>query len=494
MAYLYPHAGRSGYQGRDPRPTIRVTRSWDWYRRGPAMLTRLRIRNFKAWRDTGPIDLAPLTLLFGANSSGKSSLHQFLLMLRQTAESPDRRRVLHTGDANTPVDLGSYTDLVTGRDPRRPLEFELAWDRPTELLVEDVKSQDAISGRRLWFEARIGATGTAPPRLHVERMRYGLVADEDKALVIGLTRGASGGYKVVAEGFKPVMTMGRKWPVSAPSHFHAFPDDLQNRFQNLEFVADLTLELEDQLAVLAYLGPLREKPVRLYRWSGEEPEHVGWRGERTVEALLAGRQRRFNLKPRYALRPLQVLVADWLLRLQVIDSFEVRPISAGRDEYEVRVKAPGRTQEVLLTDVGFGVSQVLPVITQCFYAQRDSTLIMEQPEIHLHPAVQAGLADLFIAAIGMREDGEPRRLQLIVETHSEHLLRRLLRRVADGTVDPRKLALYVVHPGRSGSSIEPLDVDEYGNVRNWPEHFFGDQTTDLLEQTRAARRRRDERA
>ena len=286
------------------------------------------------------------------------------------------------------------------------------------------------------------------------------------------------------------MTLGRKWPVSAPSHFHAFPDNLQNRFQNLEFVADLTLSLETELASLTYLGPLREKPGRLYRWSGEEPGHVGWRGERTVEALLAGRQRTFNLKPKHKLKPLQVLVAEWLGELGVIHAFSVKPIGAGRDEYEVRVKAPGQSQEVLLTDVGFGVSQVLPVITQCFYAARDSTLILEQPEIHLHPAVQAGLADLFIDAIDRREDNAPRNLQLIVETHSEHLLRRLLRRIAEGAVDPTRVAMYVVQAGKAGSVIEPLDVDEYGNIRNWPRDFFGDQTIDMVEQSRAARRRR----
>jgi predicted ATPase len=87
------------------------------------VLSALRIQNFKAWRDSGRVELAPLTLLFGTNSSGKSSLHQLLLLLRQTAESPDRRRVLHTGGTSTPVDLGSYTDLINGHDPKRPLAF-----------------------------------------------------------------------------------------------------------------------------------------------------------------------------------------------------------------------------------------------------------------------------------------------------------------------------------------------------------------------------------
>lgn len=454
------------------------------------MLTELQIENFKAWRHTGRVRLAPLTFLFGSNSSGKSSLHQFLLMLRQTTESPDRRRVLHTGDASTPVDLGSYVDLINGRDPTRALQFELSWTLAEALRVIDAKTGRKAKGDAMTFAARVEAIGSAPPRVQIASFRYrlhGTPGNED--LTLGLEREKPGAYRVVADGYQPVMTMGRKWPVSAPSHFHAFPDDLQTRFQNLEFAPDLTLRLERQLSSVVYLGPLRERAVRLYRWSGEEPEHVGWRGERTVEALLAGQARQFNLK-RKRRKPLQVMVAEWLKRLEVIEDFAVLPIGRGRDEYEVRVRAPGIRQEVLLTDVGFGVSQVLPVVTQCFYSAPESTLILEQPEIHLHPAVQAGLADLFIDAAAMQEGGAPRNLQIVVESHSEHLLRRLLRRIAEESIPPDQVAAYFVRSGSVASVIEPLDVDELGNVRNWPKSFFGDQTTDILEQTRHARQRR----
>lgn len=453
------------------------------------MLTSLSIQNFKGWKDTGTIGLAPLTLLFGTNSSGKSSLHQFLLMLRQTVESPDRRRVLHAGDESTPVDLGSYSDLIHDRNTDLPLSFELGWLRSRRLDVADVRSDARISGTRMTFNAEIRATDSSPPRVYVENYGYRLIG-KDSELHLGSRRESAGKYRVTSAGIAPVMTLGRKWPISSPSHFHAFPDDLPTRFQNLEFAADLTLALEEQLSSLAYLGPLREKPGRLYRWSGEEPSHVGWRGERTVEALLAGRDRSFNLRPKTRLKPLQVIVAEWLQRLGIIESFSVRSIGEGRDEYEVRVIAPGRRQEVLLTDVGFGVSQVLPVVVECFYAPSDSTLILEQPEIHLHPAVQSELADLFVEAVKMRESGVERRTQLIVESHSEHLLRRVLRRISEGSIARTDVAMYFVDSADGRSVIRPLDVDDEGNVHNWPEDFFGDQVTDMVEQSRNSRLRR----
>lgn len=453
------------------------------------MLTDLRIQNFKAWRDTGSLRLAPLTVLFGSNSSGKSSLHQLLLMLRQTVESPDRRRVLHFGDQSTPVDLGAFIDVAPGHDVREPLDFALQWRPPKPLEVTDVKTGCIYTGVDLTFSAQLKALQPKLPRLAVQSMEYALSGGENP-MRLGLRRNTKGEYVVNAEGFHAVRTLGRKWPVSAPTHFHGFPDDINTRFQNLEFAADLTLALEQELTSMAYLGPLRERPERLYRWSGEEPDHVGWRGERAIEALLAGADRRFQAMPGSHYKPMQVVVANWLKRLGVIDDFAVRAIREGGDQYEVRVRSPQRRTEVLLTDVGFGVSQVLPVLVQCFYAPRDSVLILEQPEIHLHPGVQAGLADLFIDALRIREDGAQRNLQLIVESHSEHLLRRLMRRIAENKIPLDDVALYFVRPGPRGSHIAPLEVDEDGTIRNWPDDFFGDQMSDIAAQADRAMQRR----
>lgn len=455
------------------------------------MLTRLRLQNFKAWEDTGDIELAPLTILFGANSSGKSSLHQFLLMLRQTIESSDRRRVLHTGDARTPVDLGGYSSLLRDGNTDAALSFELDWRRDRPLTVDYQRDGTRFRGVDMGFSASISATSDVPPRPRVDNYEYRLTSDDGGAeLRLGGERDGGKGYTVHAEGIELVRTMGRKWPVSAPSQFHGFPDDLPTRYQFLDFAADLTLALEEQLSAVNYLGPLRKQPSRTYRWSGEEVGDVGSSGEHTLDALLAGQGRRFNFAPKQKTQSLHVLVAEWLRRLEVIEDFTVTPIGAGRDEYEVRVTTPGGSREVLLTDVGFGVSQVLPVIVEAFYTAPGSTVVVEQPEIHLHPSVQAGLADLFIAAISAREDSKPRDIQFIIESHSEHLLRRLLRRIAEGAVDPADVRCYVVNPGKGGSTIEDLDVDEYGNVRNWPENFFGDPSADLVAQSRSARRRR----
>ena len=113
------------------------------------MLTSLRVKNFKAWRDTGSIRLAPLTVIFGANSAGKSSLGHLLLALKQTAMSADRKRALHLGDRTSLVDLGTFQDCLHDHDLTRALEVDLAWRLPKALDVRDHLSwQSAISATR----------------------------------------------------------------------------------------------------------------------------------------------------------------------------------------------------------------------------------------------------------------------------------------------------------------------------------------------------------
>ena len=110
--------------------------------------------------------------------------------------------------------------------------------------------------------------------------------------------------------------------------------------------------------------------------------------------------------------------------------------------------------------------------------QRGSTLILEQPGIHLHPMAQAQLADLLIEVVNERK------LQILVESHSEHLLTRLQRRIAEKQIDQNNVALYFCRNNEGVSTIEKLDVDsESGDIKNWPENFFGDVMGDMFAMT-----------
>lgn len=293
------------------------------------------------------------------------------------------------------------------------------------------------------------------------------------------------GFDLLSERYRLVRHPGRAWPLPQPVRFYGFPDEVIAYYQNATFTADLVLELERLLRSVFYVGPLREYPKRLYLWSGEAPDHVGDKGDRAVEAILAAGTRSFNWKPRQKTKTLAELVAERLHSMGLIRDFQVKALGQHRKEYEVVVRTGPRLPEVKLTDVGFGVSQVLPVIVECFYVPPRSIVIFEQPEIHLHPRVQADLVDVFIDAIRARESGIPRDCQFIIESHSEHFLRRLQRRMAEQELAPDDAALYFVHTDGDHARLEELQLDRFGNIRNWPAGFFGDEMEDLVARTEA---------
>lgn len=457
------------------------------------MLTKLRLKNFKAWKDSGDIRLAPLTVIFGANSAGKTSITQLPLLLKQTAESPERQRALQLGDSRSTVDAGTYDDIVHGRDVSRPIEFTMAWTLESELVVQDPLGGGRHVGDELEFAARLTADTGHQPR--TTSFRYELLDRGESTIDLALserpgrTRGKRREFDLSSARYPLTRHSGRAWPLPEPLRFYGFPDEVAAYYQNAAFSSDLVLELERMLGSIHYVGPLREYPKRLYLWSGEMPEHVGVKGERAIEAILAAGDRGFNWKPKQKVKPLPRLVAERLKSMGLIHDFEVRPLGEHRKEYEVLVRTSPGLPEVKLTDVGFGVSQVLPVIVECLYVPRRSIVIFEQPEIHLHPRVQSDLGNLFVDAIHARENGRPRDCQFIIESHSEHFLRRLQRLIAEERLSRDDAALYFVHTDRGQSRLEELDVDPYGNIRNWPDNFFGDEMADLVARTAAQAKR-----
>lgn len=462
------------------------------------MLTHLQLKNFKGWKDTKPIKLAPLTVFFGTNSSGKSSIEQFLLMLKQTVDSSDRKMVIFPGDLNTPVNLGSFEEMVFGRDVKNDLEFSFEWELSEPMTVSDQRSTFSCTGDRMRFEASLGMAGEKQPLLGVNSFEYQLKNSDALAMSVSVERkaGTRVEYKLESAPYELVRKQMKVWPLRTPMKFYGFPEEVALYYQNADFVQDFSLRMERLLRSISYLGPLRSKGQRLYPWAGGEPESVGYSGEQTIPALLAAKDRQLNAGKKKKRRPFQQFIAEKLQQLELIDKFEVRQISAHRKEYEVKVKTPGSPAWVDLPDVGFGVSQVLPVLVQCFYAKAGSILFIEQPELHLHPRAQSHLADLFIDVLMSREDGEDRNIQLIIETHSEHFLHRLQRRIAEASADrpisTDQVAAYFAHTTGAEAKLEPLKLDLFGNIQNWPDKFFGDSMGDLFEMSKAVAQQRQQ--
>ncbi len=452
------------------------------------MITQLRIENFKSWRDTGEMRLAPITAIFGANSSGKTALLQWLLMLKQTVESADRKRVLYTSTTNDErayVDLGTFSDIVWGHQLPAELKFFIQWKPINKFVVFAPNTSPGAllePVEMLEFSAEIVETSEI---MNIAEFKYTFYHN-NILNSIGMQCESKDKYILIDENYDLLPIRSGANPLPSPVKCYGFPDQAKTAYQNASVLSDLELAFQNLSENIYYLGPLREYPHRSYVWAGDQPQDVGRRGERSIPALLATRKWNLYLADRRneKVQTIEARIAEWLQELGLIEAFTVEPIAPGRNEYEVRVKRSADSSEVLITDVGFGVSQVLPVLILCYYVPEGSTIILEQPEIHLHPAVQAGLADVFIDAI------KTRHIQLIIESHSEHLLHRLQRRIAEEELTADQTALYFTKFEDGESRLEPLNLDEYGNITNWPKDFFGDEMGDLVALTKAEMRRR----
>ena len=257
-------------------------------------------------------------------------------------------------------------------------------------------------------------------------------------------------------------------------------------FEQNSFFRGLEKELQSSLQNLYYLGPLRASPRRTYTRSRVQPGDMGPDGGFLVDALLSSRERG-QLK-QWGANPGKLAIdeyaAAWLKRLGLVHDFRVEALAEGKRVFEVKVRKSPHSAEVLLTDVGFGVSQIVPVLALCFYVPQQSTVILEQPDIHLHPSAQAGLADVFI------DTWKNHNVQILFESHSEHLLRRLQRRIAEEEISKDDVGLYFCSADDSGgSNISLLEVDQYGNISNWPKDFFGDQFGEIAAMSEAALKR-----
>lgn len=465
------------------------------------MLESLDLRNFKSWR-VAKVDFAPITGLFGTNSSGKSSLIQFLLMLKQTRDERDRSTVLQL---NRPyVELGQYSDVINGGDIDKRLQWDIRF-RPSKKLelIDATGSKTAVAAAGDVFGISSEVAAERLPRTGTLSMRSSFLEYSLSGISFRLTAksDSSSEYDLVSAGgnFEFIRNRGRAWALPGPVRSYAFPDQARTYYQNAQLLSDLETAYEHEMDNLYYLGPLRARPSRDYVWTGTSPADVGSAGERTIEALVAATafDEQRSLGRGKHKRPLQQVVAHWLKHLGLIDSFSVEEVAPGLNRWIAKVRTHRGGPSVPLTDVGTGVSQVLPVIVLLQYVPEGSTVVFEQPEIHLHPLAQAGLADAIIQA------ALHRRLQVILESHSEHLLLRLQRRLAESKssklsnpheLSSSKVKLFFATADKGVSTLMPLDLDEFGNIRNWPDKFMGDAFNEVAaaELKRIERRRAGE--
>lgn len=417
------------------------------------MLINLALTNFKIWERTGPVHLAPVVLLLGTNSSGKSSIIQSLLLIRQTARCKEPNVSLHFGieDSSDSVALGQFDDVLCRHSPGNEIEIEFVWT-PTG------STQDAYT-----FSARYKKTSSGAAV--VSRLRLGQAGSG-----FSVTRQSKGAFKLHLANGKNVHKKSRDFH---PQNSFTFSAATLARIppEDAEDIRSAGSALLEELERIIYLGPVRQLARRHYAWDGVPPSSLGDDGDRAIDALIASG---LLSKKGKAGGDLFQETAHWLSQMGLATGLDVKRV--GRSSlYELLILGENNSSSNL-KDVGVGVSQVLPVIVACLHAPRGHTVIVEEPESHLHPLAQSILAELFTKVT------KERNVQIIAETHSEHLFRRTQTLIAKREVDPKDCSLYFITASDHRATMLSLEPNEFGIVQ-WPDKFFGDAMGEALAQS-----------
>ncbi len=221
---------------------------------------------------------------------------------------------------------------------------------------------------------------------------------------------------------------------------------------------------------IRYLGPLRDEPRVVYPMGrGSRTLPVGSHGEFTADLLARVRSRPVRFRSpdgQEHQEPLLEAVSLWVAYLGIGNRISVS--DRGKLGRTIRLELDGVQRD--LTTIGVGASQLLPVVVALLAAEPQSVLLFEQPELHLHPAVQSRLGDFLAIA---RHD-----IRLIVETHSENLINRLRLRVVEERIEPGQICILFGEQVEGVTRFRPLELNEYGALSEWPAGFFDEGEQD----------------
>ena len=429
------------------------------------MIKDWQIKNFKSLKDSKKINIKPITFLVGPNSSGKTSFLQSILMLRQTVESKDPKSALILQDY---IDLGSFKDVVWKHNLKNTISINFSNSNSNYEFDFAFKKGKIYVKRYRTFGEHHGNLGEFNYDLEVNERgndRYYM-----KVLDYPVFKGANYRvnfykfYKKRLNFLQPIefSVEDDKLP-KTKKEFKKFKKNLEydlEKIKFMNFLVERESDLENIFNNIFHIGPLRNEPERVYTASGAFPSEVGKSGEWVVEKLVS-------------IKDSQEKVKKWFNCFEIASDFKVGELRKGSKRYELAIKEFYTGEWINLVDVGFGASQILPIIVEGFIS-KNSLILIEQPEIHLHPKAQSTMGDLLIDISSNQNN------KIIIETHSDLIISRICRRIAEGKFKSSDLAIYYLNPTENGAEIIDVHVNENGQYENFPDGFFEERYEEAM--------------
>lgn len=459
------------------------------------MIDKIFLENFKAFRQA-EFELKPITILVGPNNSGKSTLIQSIILIQQTLLGVGNSAINLNGIKN----FGNFNDLVNQKSGNKEIRigFDFADGTSIKFTVAEEDSNVFIKD----FFCNTAEFKYSLIDLNMNDYDKGSVSYSQKCNIEfdqeTLVKNKIPAYQVEPifyrdKFFLKISDIGESKILVKQYFEDLFNSERLNKnykFKNMK--GDKTLDkimnilsfysniiklsndfykkLEFCFSNIQYIGPLRHPADRFYEKGSFN--YVGVMGEHAVQILADNPKVKDD-------------VENYFADMDIANNLNIL-INNNDKTFEFRVKMKNTDDEVNFADIGFGASQVLPIIVQSSMSNRglfnrESLIIIEQPELHLHPKVQASLADFFVELASDEH-------KFLLETHSDYLLERLRYNIIDGKIPTEDVAIYYIeqNEAKKCSTITKIDINSKGQYTNLPEDYI---TNFKLEETRKIARK-----
>lgn len=439
----------------------------------------IKIENYKCFK-SARLSFSKLTLLLGANSSGKTAALSALLVSLQSRKFP-----LYLSLNGNLINTGDYKSVVWHHDSTKSLSISIT--------LEEVTKSSNLKTRR------INAKYMLDPKTHMPRMqaidatspsfnyninirksnyqvnwtyvpggsRFDSLKDEANefysALESFVTKAAKN--RIGTEKRRKKTSLGE----SNHGSYTSSLSKIDNFFEaKMSFDVGLRWSeefnsIQEIFHRMRYLGSSRSAPERTYYHGARPSYEIDVDGGNTVEQLLAWNTEGSNKISK---------VARALKKLGLATSVKLMRLAGGR--FELRVRPRGSAVASSISDVGFGVNQFLPILVAEEQLGRGGVMIISQPETHLHPSVQADVATHFVDQIKQRD------FTYVVETHSEYFINRIRRLICRGDISPADVAVNFIEANKDGAVVHHLVFETDGRISNAPKNFFETYSEDVL--------------
>lgn len=500
------------------------------------MLTNITLENFKAFQKLDNLKVKPITILCGTNSCGKSSILQSILLLKQTLESKkSNQNLLLNGSF---VRLGYFQDVIFRKKIEKNMSFDFVFNTKSELYSNkngrrppiELLLRDLIGDRGIVFNRN--SEYIIDYKISLKAVdNQGLVENEyskslgvthicikifeknepdDKSKIeISITNIDEDLYEVKWTNLKTRFSSHREaenpnGSIKMRMQFENLlpialrpenpTEQRENNFQNIRLVLHRINDLlQSFFSNYSYIGPLRQSHKDGFGfYFGDDITDIGNSGENAPFLFLKDKTNIlknhyfYNKKEDNFLEKANISLEkafDEWFALMGIKGFG-GTISNRNINLHLNASKFDNTR-IDISQVGFGVSQMFPIVLEGLRMEKGNTLLLEQPEIHLHPNLQMQMADYFIslALSGKR---------VMAETHSDHIINRLVRRIVEDDYLNLKdlIGIYFIKPSENGSVYEEINIDNTKGITNWPIDFFDQAANEQLRIMQAGLKKR----